>query len=293
MKNKALQIIKRYVVITLGCILYSAGVSLFLDVYNLAAGGVTGISIVISQLSGIDTGILIIIINIPIMILGAIFFGKQFAISTIYSTLVSSLLIEAWKYALASYIPFTENILLSALIGGGLFGLGLGLIFRMGSTTGGTDIIVKILRKKFRHIKTGIISMAIDITVVAISAIINRDFELTCYTIISIIAFTLLFDWVLYGGNSAKLVYIITNTACAQTMCNKIIHELDLGATFLDAEGGFTGDNRKIIMCAVKNIFYPKLRDAVRETDPNAFIIVSSAKEIYGEGYQANTPDEL
>lgn len=293
MKNKALQIFKRYLVITLGCILYSAGVTLFLDANNLAAGGVTGISIIISHLSGIDTGILIIIINIPIMILGAIFFGKQFAISTIYSTLISSLLIEAWKYALASYIPFTENILLSALIGGGLFGLGMGLVFRMGSSTGGTDIIVKILRKKFRHIKTGMISMTIDITIVGVSAIINKNFELTCYTIISIVVFTLLFDWVLYGGNSAKLVYIITNTACAQTMCDKIIHELDLGATFVDAEGGFTGDDRKIIMCAVKNIFYPKLRDAVRETNPHAFIIVSSAKEIYGEGYQSNTPDEL
>ena len=290
-----------YGVITFGCIIYSLGVSLFLDASKLASGGVTGIAIIISHLireiSGgfvLDTGIIILILNIPLFILGLLFVGKKFIISTIYSTVLSSLLMWAWNIAFAQYLPdLNSNILISTLAGGTLFGIGLGLIFRMGSSTGGTDIVVKMLRKKFRYIKMGVISMSIDIVIVLVSGIVFRDFELMCYTILSIVIFTCLFDWVLYGGNTAKLVYVITTADNAEAICKKILKELDIGATLIDGEGAYTGNQRRIIMCAAKNFLYPKLRDIVREVDPHAFTIVSSAKEIYGEGYKDHFEDEL
>lgn len=296
-KKSVLNFVLKYAVITLGCVIYSLGVALFLDANNLASGGVTGIAIIISHLidsERLSTGLLIIIINVPLFILGAIFFGRKFTLSTIFATVLSSLFIELWGFLFSDKIPVAgDNILLSALIGGTLFGLGLGLIFRMGSTTGGTDIIVKILRKKFRYIRTGVISMIIDVTIVCVSALINKNFELTCYTIVAITVFTLVFDWVLYGGNSAKLVYIITTNEKSEAICVKILKELDVGATYVDGEGAYTGKEKRIIMCAIKNFLYPRLRDVVREADPNAFMIVSSAKEIYGEGYKNHTDEEL
>lgn len=300
-KKAVIKFLLDYCVITFGCVIYSLGVSLFLDASKLASGGVTGIAIIISHLireiSGgfvLDTGIIILILNIPLFILGLLFVGKKFIISTIYSTVLSSLLMWAWNIAFAQYLPdLNANILISTLAGGTLFGIGLGLIFRMGSSTGGTDIVVKMLRKKFRYIKMGVISMSIDIVIVLVSGIVFRDFELMCYTILSIVIFTCLFDWVLYGGNTAKLVYVITTADNAEAICKKILKELDIGATLIDGEGAYTGNQRRIIMCAAKNFLYPKLRDIVREVDPHAFTIVSSAKEIYGEGYKDHFEDEL
>lgn len=294
-KRKVLKIVKEYLITTLGCIIYSLGVALFLDPNNIAPGGVTGIAIVINYLLPIEqdlTGIIIIVINVPLFILGAIFFGKKFTISTVFATIVSSLLIELWNFAFASVPPFTD-LLLSALIGGAMFGIGLGMIFRMDSSTGGTDIIIKILRKKFRYIRTGIISLFIDVVIMAIAFAVFRDFYLACYTLISIVVFTVLFDLVLYGGNSAKLLYVITTKENSIKICDKILKDLDIGATFVDGEGAYTGDERRIIMCAAKNYLFPKIRDIVKEIDPHAFMIVSSAKEIYGEGYKDHFDEEL
>lgn len=292
-KAKTLDFLKRYALIIVGCIIYSLGVALFLDPKNLASGGVTGIAILLHYATGFNTGIIIIIINVPLFILGAIFFGRNFTLSTIFSTIVSSLFIELWNLVLKKYIPVTDDLLLSSLIGGALFGAGLGLVFRMNSTTGGTDILVKILRKKFRHIQTGIISMVIDAIIVASSALVIKDFDLMCYTFISIVAVTICFDFVLYGGNTAKMVYIITEEENAAAICERVMKDIDAGATYLDGEGAYTGDKKRVILCAVKNFNYPKLKDIVRELDPKAFMIVASAKEIYGEGYKDPTDDEL
>ncbi len=304
-KAVVLKFLKKYGIISLGCLIYSFGVALFLDANSLASGGVTGISIMINYVIRVctgyelNTGIIILIINIPLFILGAVFFGKHFLISTVYATALSSGLMWLWDILFASYLPLTNNLFLTALIGGVLFGAGMGLIFRMGSSTGGTDVIVKILRKKFRYIQTGMISMAIDIFIVGTSAIVywalgmENFFEITCYTFISIVVFSTMFDFVFYGGNSAKLVYIITTHDNAQQICGRILKELDVGATFVDGEGAYTGDDKRIIMCAIKNFLYPKLRDIVSAVDANAFMIVSSAKEVYGEGYKNHLDDEL
>ena len=289
-KTKIIKFLIQYLIITVGCVVFALGVSLFLDANNIASGGVTGIAIIINyligDLTGLHTGVWIVIINVPLFIIGAIFFGKKFILSTVYSTVVSSLLIELFNFCLAKFAPATSNLIIPSVLGGALFGIGLGIIFRMGSTTGGTDIIVKILRKKFRYIKTGMISMSIDIVIVIASAFVYKDFELTCYTIVSIVVMAFLFDWVLYGGNSAKLVYVITTEEKAKFMCERILKELDVGATCLDGEGAYTGNDKRIILCAIKNTMYPRLYDMIHEIDANAFTIVTSAKEIYGEGYQ-------
>lgn len=322
-KSKVLKYVKQYSIIVLGCVIFSLGTSLFLDANDIAPGGVTGIAIIINHLIELAvghemqlTGFLIIAINVPLFILGIIFLGKQFIVPSVVATVLSSLLMFLWSNTVLPLIPpdimGNNTLLLSALIGGSMFGIGLGLVFRMDATTGGSDILVKILRKKFRYLRTGTISMAIDMVIVACSAAAFQNFELACYTALTIVVYVVLFDWFLYGGNSAKLVYIITTAERAQPMCEKILTELDAGATILDANGAYAnlqkkklqeaeqetalpqnGYDRQIVMCAIKNFLYPKLHDAVKETDPDAFMIVSSAKEIYGEGYKNHNDDEL
>lgn len=321
-KTKILSILKKYSVIVLGCVIFSMGAAIFLDAHDIAPGGATGIAIILNHLIelavGRDlqlTGYLIIGLNVPLFILGIIFLGKQFIFPSVFATVLSSLLMTLWSKTLLPLMPGmgSNTLLLSALIGGALFGVGLGLIFRMGATTGGTDILVKILRKKFRYLRTGIISFTIDMIIVACSVAAFQNLELACYTVISIIIYVLLFDWFLYGGNSAKLVYIITTAKLAEPMCDKLLNEIDVGATLVDAHGAYAslqkrkarsedindtltspGDcNRQIIMCAIKNTLLPRLHDAVKEIDPNAFMIVSSAREIYGEGYKNHNDDEL
>lgn len=294
-KAAKLNIVKNCALILVGCIVYSLGVSLFLDANALASGGVTGIAILIDYVTNgvVGTGWLILIINIPLFIIGLIFFGKKFIVSSLVSTALSSGLIELWDFAIVPHMPAVSNTLIPALIGGALYGCGLGLIFRAGSTTGGTDIIVKLLRRKFRHMKSGIISMSIDVIIVAASWFVYKDLELLLVTAVSIIVFTFAFDWSLYGGNSAMLVHIVTTEDKAAAICRGILVELDISATIFGGKGAYSGDDKTVIMCVVKNYVYPRLRDIIKEHDSEAFTIVSSAKEIYGEGYKPHDAEEL
>lgn len=294
-KKAKLDILKICIMIFAGSVVYSFGVALFLDPYGIASGGVTGIAIIVDYITGgkIGTGWIILIINVPLFVAGAIFFGKKFIISSVVATALSSGLIELWDWCIVPHMPAMSNGLYPALVGGALFGGGLGLIFRAGSSTGGTDIIVKLLRRRYRHLKTGVISMAIDMTIVAASGAVYRDLELLIVTAISIVAFTVVFDWTLYGGNSAMVVHIITTADKAEPICNGILSELDVGATIVDGKGAYSGSDRTIILCAVKNYVYPRLRDIIKRYDSDAFTIVSSAKEIYGEGYKPHDAEEL
>ena len=288
--------IKKYLLITLGCVLYPAGVVLFLQAGGLGGGGATGIALIINRLTGVSTGIIAFVINVPLLLWGWKVFGREFFISTLYVIGLSSLLMWITEYVFfevlpqvdgEEFVPFTTNKLINAVTGGAIFGCGMGLIFRCGSSSGGTDIPVKVLKKKFRHISTGIITMTSDIIIVVCAAFVYEGdkLEMLFYTVLSVVVFTLMFDWVLYGGNSAKMVFIISETEPAERICQRILKDLDAGATYIDARGAFSGENKKMLLCVVKPIVYPRLRDIVREEDKKAFMIVSSAKEIYGEGY--------
>ena len=295
-KKVALGVLVKYLIITLGCILYATGISLFVEPANLASGGMTGISLIINAVSGFPTGYLYIILNVPMFILGLIFFGWKFFVSTGYATVVSGLLMRLGKYALHNWIKmtsFTDQVLVNAVVGAVLFGIGMGLIFRMGATTAGTDVIVKILRKRFRHIKTGMISLVTDMIIVGCSFFVHYDINKLFYTALHVVVFTLVFDWVLYGGNSAKTVFIITAKEKCESVVMRILKEIDTGATIVDAKGAYTSAEKVMIMCVVRPFLYPRLRDVVHEEDKHAFMIVSSAKEIYGEGYQNPEDAEL
>lgn len=311
-KKILLQTLKQYAIITLGCLIYSAGISLFIKPAGLSSGGMTGISIIVNYfIPQVSQGIWLLILNVPMLVLGLIFFGWKFILSTGFATVVSSLLMSMWELLLgekgADVLPLTGGIdaasavIIGAVMGGVLFGIGMGLIFRMGASTAGTDVIVKLLRKRFRHIPTGMISLATDMIIVLCALFIKNDqatvqltaIERLFYTALATVVFTVMFDWVLYGGNSAKMVYVITDKEKYGVITERLLKEVDTGATLIDAEGAYTKEDKIMLMCVVKSFMYPRLRDVVKEEDKHAFMIVSSAKEIYGQGYKDQNDEEL
>lgn len=280
-KKTTRQRIKDYLVITFASAVYAVAVSLFLDPNSLAPGGVTGIAIILNRLTGLETGTWVLFINIPIIALGTWKLGWRFILSTGYCTLISSLFINL----LSPFGAVTEDLLLAAVAGGCLMAVGLGLVFKSGATTGGTDIIVKLLRIRFPQLKTGFLFFVTDAVIVAASGIVFKNVDVALYAGIVIAINSLLLDVVLYGRDGAKLVFIISDKH--ENITKRILEELDIGVTYISGSGAYSGKEKNIIMCVMKKQISPRAEAIVREEDPLAFMIVTSATEIFGEGYKS------
>ncbi len=287
-----LSILKNYGLLTIGAFIYAVGIAVFLDPNHLAPGGVSGISIILNSFIPIGTGIWIFVINIPLMILGLIIFKFSFLMGTLYATALSSAVIEIIARAFSHLIPdMHEHLLIAAAAGGALVALGIGLVFRGGGSTGGFDIVVKLLRRKFRHMKTGVLYLVLDVTVITISAIAFHDVLVAMYAVVTVFTNSTVLDMVLYGKDNAKMVYIITDTPDA--VADRLMKEVETGVTLLHGEGAYTKKNKKVLMCVLHDQQYPQLRDIVKQEDKNAFLIVTKATEIFGEGYKNPYAEEL
>ena len=280
-KKTTRQRIKDYLVITFASAVYAVAVSLFLDPNSLAPGGVTGIAIILNRLTGLETGTWVLFINIPIIALGTWKLGWRFILSTGYCTLISSLFINL----LSPFGAVTEDLLLAAVAGGCLMAVGLGLVFKSGATTGGTDIIVKLLRIRFPQLKTGFLFFVTDAVIVAASGIVFKNVDVALYAGIVIAINSLLMDVVLYGRDGAKLVFIISDKH--ENITKRILEELDIGVTYISGSGAYSGKEKNVIMCVMKKQISPRAEAIVREEDPLAFMIVTSATEIFWEGYKS------
>lgn len=273
--------VKKYVIITLAAFVYAAGVSLFTDPNDMAPGGVTGISIILSRFLPVSTGTLIFLINVPILIFAVWKFGHELTMSTIYATMLISIL-TTW---LEPFGAATDDILLAALVGGSLTAVSVGVIMRAGATTGGMDIIVKALRLRFPHLKTGKIFFIADALVVTLSGIVFRDLNAALYAAISTICTSVVMDIVLYGRDEAKLLYIISSRA--EEIAGRLLSDLDIGVTYIKGQGAYSGDNKRVIMCVVKKPVSPRAEEIVKQEDPHSFMIITSATEVFGEGYKS------
>ncbi len=269
-----------YLLITAGTVIYGVGVSLFLDPNNLAPGGVTGIAMIINRLSGLPTGTGILLINIPILAAGLWRFGFRFLVSTLYATFLCSVFTNFF----AGFGALTTDPVLASLAGGAVMAIGLALVFRAGATTGGTDIIVKFLRQKYRHLKTGRLFFLLDVLIVAASLLVFDDIDTILYALLAVVVTSIVFDAVLYGFDEAKLVYIISDNA--ESIARRIMNELDAGVTFLEGKGAYSSSPKQVILCVMRNTVAPRAEEIVKQEDPLAFMIISSATEIYGEGYK-------
>lgn len=272
--------IKDYIIITIASFFYGLAISQFLDPNDIAPGGVSGLSMIINRIIDIEVGTIILMINIPILLLGLYKFGIKFLISTIYATVMGSI----FTNILAVYPPITTDPLLATICGSAIASIAIGFIFKAGATTGGTDIIVKVLRLRFPHLKTGRLFLICDMVVVLLSAFVFEHTDSALYAAIGVFLMSIVFDIVLYGADGAKLIYIISNEW--QAIATRLLMELDVGVTYLEGEGAYSNEKKRVIMCVVRKQIAPQVEEVVKEEDGNAFMIVSSAAEIYGEGYK-------
>lgn len=274
------KIIRNSIYIIFGTVIYAAGISLFLDPNSLAPGGLVGVSVILSRVLSVSTGTLYFILNIPIVLLGIWKFGVKFMASTSVVIMMNSLLTDFF----AEFGAVTTEPILAALAGGILIGAGIGIIFRAGTTTGGMDIVIKVIKTKYKHIKTGVLFFTIDMMIVAVSGFAFGDFNIAMYALISVFVSGRVMDTILYGSDEARLIYIISDKY--REISARVLKDLDVGMTFLEGKGGYSNENKNVIMCVIRKQLTPCLEDIIKEEDPASFMIISSASEIYGEGYK-------
>ena len=169
--------------------------------------------------------------------------------------------------------------------------IGIGMVFRAGATTGGTDIIVRLLRLKFRYLKTGTLFLVIDGVIIVVSGIVFKDLNVALYAALSLTVYMAVFNAVLYGGDGARLVYIISSSK--EKIAERIMNELDAGATVLEGKGAYTGQKKEVLMVVLRMRSLPEARDIVREEDKKAFMIVSRATSVFGEGFKSHDEEDL
>lgn len=276
-----------FVLITIAAIIYATGVSRFTDPNNLVPGGITGLAIILNRLLPIETGSLIFLLNIPIMILGIYKFGFRFILSTLYAIIA----VSYFTNLLSPLGAVTQDPFLAALSGGILTALGIGIIFKRGGTTGGTDIIVKCLKLKFPYLKTGMLFFIIDVIIIVLSALVFRNIEIALYAGIGIAVSSKMLDMFLYGSDEAKLVLIISDHAIK--IADMILQDLNVGATFLNGSGAYYKKDKKIILCVTRKTTFPLVEEIVKKEDHNAFMIVLRATEIFGLGYKSYYAEKI
>ncbi len=284
--------LKSFILATLGAFSFSCAVAFFYDPARIAPGGITGFAVIISNLfPAITTGTVILFFNIPLLVFAWLRFGKKFVALTIYATVSSSLMMDLLEPFSLKLQPLSDDLIVVALCGALLDAVGVGLVFRAGGSTGGADIVIKFLRQKYRHIRTGSMSLLMNIVVVIATFFAFGEFELAVYSAIAITIASFILDKVLYGGDSAKLIFIISDMH--EEITEKILADVRIGVTLLSGEGAYTKKKKQVLLCAAKKHTFPKIREIVKDTDANAFMIISSATEIFGEGYKNQYTDEM
>ena len=268
--------------IILGSVIYSAGINCFTAPNDIAPGGVSGLATVISYLTdhAVSIGLVFGIINIPLIIAGFLRLGKALMARTVLAVAVTTLCTDVFSSLFPVYVG---DRIIAAVFGGVLMGAGLGIVYNRDGTTGGTDIINKIIQKAKPHLSLGFIMMMTDAVVVLVSILAFGNLESGLYAIIAIFVSSRLMDYILYGGREGKAVLIFSENA--EEIGKAITTSISRGATYLKGEGVYTGADKNVICCAVPKNEYAKLKRIVREFDPKAFIITATADEVLGEGF--------
>jgi len=272
--------IRQFAGVSLGVLLVALGLNIFLIPNKIAAGGVSGIATILHYLIGVPVGLAILALDLPLFLMGIYRLGLPFALRSLFGTIALAFLVDI----LAPVLPvFTSDILLAALYGGLLTGLGLGLVFRAGGTTGGTDLAAAILRS-YSGVNVGQLLFLVDGAVVIAAGLAFRSAELAMYALLTIAIASWLIDVVPEGISYARAFLIISDHA--QEIAAKITRELQRGATLWQAQGVYTGNRQDVLLCIVNRAEVSQLKAIVYEVDPRAFVILSNVHEVFGEGFK-------
>lgn len=277
MKKNFLQLAKETFIVTLGCMIMAFNINYFFLGNKLAQGGVGGLSLIIHYLSHIDISYIYFGLNVPLIIAAYIFLGKEFVVKTLYATVVLTISLKIF----GNFREPLDEILMASILGGALNGIGIGIVFYAGGSTGGTDIIAKIINKYY-GIALGKVLLAMDFIILSLVAFIFGKI-IFMYTLISLVVTAKIVDLIQEGIYSAKGVTIITNKT--EELKNRIMQDVERGLTIINAQGAYTQKDVSMLYCVVGKYQLMKVKNIVKEVDPEAFMIVSHVHEVIGKGF--------
>ena len=275
-------------IITLGAVIYALAFDWFVAPNQIAMGGVTGLAQIVNALVPVlPVGVLSILVNVPLFLAGWRLLGGRLLVSSLYAMAVSSLAIDviAWMHTFPPMDP-----ILATLYGGAGMGVGLGLVFSQGATTGGTDIIGKLLKLKFPWLPIGKLVMIPDMVVVILAAVVFGTVNAALYGLIQMYLLSKVMDMILYGWDTSRVAYIITDR-WEETVQGLL--DMNRGVTLLQGKGAYTGAEKQVLLVAFKQKQIVALKRAVKETDPSAFLIVCDAHEVLGQGFHSYHQHDL
>lgn len=272
----------------LGSAVFALGFSLFLAPNEINSGGISGLAQIAVHVTGFGSvGTVSVLLNLPLFVMGGIRIGKRFFVGSLLGMLFSSLLIDVF-----SMIPFAfQDVIVSALYGGLLCGLGLGIVFSAGTSTGGSDILVRLLKQRYRNVNIGTISMCFDALVVILTGIVFGDVSKALYSGVVVFLCGQVMDLVIYRFDQSKVALIISQQP--DEIARQIAKVLDRGATFLNGVGAYSHQEKKVVLAVVKKRQLAELKELVMRVDPDAFVIVQEAHQVMGEGFSHYSKDAL
>ena len=288
MVQKFRGVLRIFVVVTLASAVYAVAFNWFFQSNDLTMGGFTGVAQIIHYLLPVlPIGVLTIVMNIPLFIIGVRCMGIKLLLSSLYAMAASSLLLDL----VASLFTFQPmEPLLACIYGGALLGISIGLMLLVNATTGGTELLARLLKLRFHHLSIGRLCLICDVIVVLLYAAVFRNVHNALYSIIALYISSLAIDMVIYGSRTAELAYIISGRSA---QIGQALLELDMGITLLPATGGFSGDPKQVILCAFKRRQIAVIKAQVHSIDPNAFLIVCQAHEVLEEGFGSYSQESL
>ena len=288
-KSKAFNLVWSYFMITLASAIYAVGFNWFYVPNDIAFGGITGVGQIINAiLPWAPIGTVVIILNIPLFILGWRLLGGHLLLSSLYAMAVSSVFIDIVN-SIWTFEPMDS--MLACVFGGVLMGASLGMVFQQGATTGGTDLIARLLKLKITWLPMGKLLIATDMVVIVATAIAFGSVYSALYGVVALYIAGIVMDRMLYGLDSAKVAYIISDRF--KEIADVLVNDLDRGVTILQGQGGYSGAEKKVLMCAFKQRQIVSIKKMVKELDPSAFIIVCDAHEVLGDGFREYRQNEL
>lgn len=267
-------------VIAVGAVLMGVALSVFMVPFKIAPGGASGLATVLHYLTGLRVSVLIPLINIPIFIIGIIRLERDFLVKSVFGTVVLSIATET----AAILPPPTSDPLISAVFGGAVMGIGISAVLSRGGTTGGTDILVLVIRRSFSEVSVGRLYLLIDGAVIAMAGLAFSSGEVIFYSAVSLVVSTYMTDAALEGLNLARLVYIISDSN--REICDRIYAELKRGVTGLNSVSMYSGRSGRILMCVIRKGQLSKLKKIIQDIDKGAFVIICDAKEVMGSGFE-------
>jgi uncharacterized membrane-anchored protein YitT (DUF2179 family) len=274
--------IKQFIIINIGLLILNCGMYFFLIPSNLAVGGTTGIAMVIGYLiPAIPIGVFLAIINTFLLILAFIIFGREFGGYTVYSSLALSAMLAAFELVLPMAEPFTDDLFINLIFGIVICGVGMGIVFNQNASTGGTDIVAKIINR-FTHIEIGKSLLLADFLVTLFAAVVFGA-RLGMYALLGIVINSIIIDKMIAGFNIKINMMIISKEV--DTINAYILNDLERGTTIYHATGGYSNEDKKVINTIVSRREYIKVRDFVKKIDEKAFVSISYVTEVEGEGF--------